>query len=348
MVYSLPATDDDTLTIKCQDPQDDVGRSFNMKRSSLLRSPSLNEFFRSEDYLHGCKMTLTFEDPAACFHILKTYLDEGPDCYTKTRLRIYITLHYKMMDRFVILGKLYLLAKRLALGGLMNIAYENIVEGEQSITPPICFAMAGLVYDPKAEFDKPLKDWCLKHVGGHFFALYDMDDWWTELEHQLEPELGHHWAKLIAANGCLVSALEGKGNQTWLVGIIHELAQEGHENIMSVIEECSYAKDVQRILGEVLAEEKDASDDGWEDVEQAPDQDQPQSPQKSAAAINNIGMDMMKQSVSANTLSMFVNTESAKARSIMGMDQVPTQVMSSTKLRLRSNNGRLNKLLRHY
>ena len=314
-----------------------------MRRSALLRSPTLIEFFRSEDYLHGCKMLLTFEDPAACIQIVKNYLDEGPDCYTKTRLKVHVTLRYKMIDRFVVLVKLYILAQKLALGGLMDIAYENIVEGEQSITPPICFAMTALAYEPEVGVDKSLKDWCLKLVGDHFFALYDMDEWWTEMEYQLDPELGRHWANLVTANGCLINVFEDKVERTWLAGIVNEMAQGGHVGIISIMEEYSYAKDVQHILEEVWAEDNETSDeDGWEDLEQAPDKSR--SAKKSAAAINKIGMGMMKRDRSSS-LSNFLNDESAKARSVMGMDLKPAQLVSDTRFRFRG--GRLLRLLRH-
>lgn len=316
-----------------------------MKRSSMMRSPLFVKFFQSEDYLHGCKMLLTFvNESAACFHILKYYLDEGPDRYTRTRLRVHITLHYQIIDRFVILGRLYILAKKLALEGLMNMAYETIVDGERSITTAVCFAMATLIYKPEAGFDKPLKDWCLKHIGSHFFALYEMDDWWTELVYQLEPDLGRHWAKLVAANGCLMSAFEDKADHAWLEGIIHDMAKGGHADIISVIEEYSYARDVQQVLEEVWDERKYASDDGWEDVEQIPVK--PRSPKKTAAAINNIGMDMMKQNGSSKSLSVFFNADSAKARSVMGMDAMPAKMVSSTRFKLRG--GHLLRLLRHY
>ena len=316
-----------------------------MKRSSMMRSPLFVKFFQSEDYLHGCKMLLTFlNESPACFQILKSYLDEGPDRYTKTRLRVHITLQYQMIDRFLILGRLHLLAKKLALQGLMNMAYETIVDGERSITPAICFAMATLIFTPEVGFEKLLKDWCLKHVSNHFFALYEMNDWWKEVVHQLEPDLGRHWAKLVAANGCLMSAFEDKVDHAWLEEIIRDMAKGGHAGIISVIEEYSYARDVQQVLEEVWNEKKDASDDGWEDVDQIPGK--PPSPRKAAAAITNIGIDMAKRKGSSKTLRVFVNADSAKARSVMGMDVMPAQMVSSTRFRFRGRH--LLRLLRHY
>lgn len=342
---SLPACDDDTVTVQCGDAHDGTNCGIIMKRSSMMRSPLFVKFFRSEDYLHGCKMLLTFgNESPACFQILKYYLDEGPDRYTKTRLRVHITLHYQIIDRFLILARLYLLAKKLALEGLMNMAYETIVDGERSITPASCFAMASLIFTPDAGFDKLLKDWCLKHVSNHFFALYEMDDWWTEVVHQLQPDLGRHWAKLVAANGCLMSAFEDKVDHAWLERIIHDMAKGGHEGIISVIEEYSYARDVQQVLEEVWDERKDASDEEWEDVEQVPGK--PRSPKKTAPAITNIGINMIKRKGSSKTLSVFVNADSAKARSVMGMDAMPAKMVSSTRFRFRG--GHLLRLLRHY
>lgn len=291
-------------------------------------------------------MVLTFvdESAAACFQILKYYLDEGPDCYTKTRLRVHVTLHYKLIQRFVILGKLYMLGKKLALGGLMNLAYETIIDGERSMTPATCFAMATLVYDSEAGFDKLLKDWCLKLVENHFFALYEMDDWWRELVYQLEPDLGRHWAKLVATNGCLMSAFKDKADQVWLEGIVHEMANRGHTGTISVIEEYSYAMDVQHILEEVWAEGKDTGDGGWGRVKKVADQ--PRSPKKTAAAINNIGMDMMKGNGNSKSLSVLLNHDSPKVRSVMGLDAMPTKVVSCGKFKF--GGGRLLRILRQY
>lgn len=318
-----------------------------MKRSSLMRSPLFIKFFQSEDYLHGCKMLLTFVDESpACFQILKYYLDEGPDRYTKTRLRVHVTLQYQLIDRFLILGKLQLLAKKLALEGLVNMAYDTILDGERSITPACCLAMATLIYAPESGFDKTLKDWCLKHVSNHFFALYEMDGWWKEVVHQLEPDLGRYWAKLVAANGCLMSAFEDKVDHAWLERIIHDMAKGGHAGIISVIEEYSYARDVQQVLEEVWDETKDASDDGWEDVEQTPVPGTPCSPRKTAAAVTNIGKNIVKRNGSSKTMSVFVAADSAKARSVMGMDVMPSKMMSSTRFRFRG--GHLFRLLRHY
>ena len=313
-----------------------------------MRSPLFIKFFQSEDYLHGCKMLLTFVDESsACFQILKSYLDEGPDRYTKTRLRIHITLQYQLIDRFLILGRLHLLAQKLALEGLMNMAYETILDGERSMTPASCFAMTTLIYAPEAGFDKLLKDWCLKHVSNHFFALYEMDDWWKRVVHQLEPDLGRHWAKLVAANGCLMSAFEDKVDHVWLEKIIHDMAKGGHAGIISVIEEYSYARDVQQVLEEVWDEGKDESDDGWEDVEQTPVVGKPPSPTKTAATcVTHIGKKMMKRNSSAKTVSVFVGADSAKARAVMGMDVMPAKMLSSTRFRFRG--GHLLRLLRHY
>lgn len=343
LLPSLPASDDDTVTVKCQDADEVSSCGITMKRSSLMRSPLFVEFFRSEDYLHGCKMQLTFvNESPACFDILKYYLDEGPDRYNKTRLRVHVTLHYQMVDRFLILGRLHLLAKKLALGGLMNIAYETLVDGEQSITAADCRAIAILIYTPEAAFDKVLKDWCLKHVSNHFFALYEMDDWWTAVVHQLEPDLGRHWAKLVAANGCLMSAFEDKVDHAWLERIIHDMAKGGHKGIISVIEEYSYTKDVQQVLEEVWDDSKDTSDDGWEDVEKTPAK--PSSPRKSVATITKIGTNAVKRNCSTKTLDVYVNADSAKARSVMGMDTMPAKVMYSTRFRFRD--AQLLRLLR--
>lgn len=227
------------------------------------------------------------------------------------------------------------------------MAYETILDGERSVTSASCFAIATLVYAPEAGFDKLLKDWCLKHVSNHFFALYEREDWWKEVVHQLEPDLGRYWAKLVAANGCLMSAFEDKVDHAWLEKIIHDMAKGGHAGIISVIEEYSYAKDVQQVLEEVWEEGRDASDDGWEDVEQTPVVEKPPSSlRRTASTVTHIGKNMMRRNGNAKTLSVLVSADSAKARAVMGMDVMPAEMLSTTRFRFRG--GQLLRLLRHY
>ena len=267
-------------------------------------------------------MYITFmSDPAACFQIAQTYLDEGPDMYTKTRLRVHVTMNYRIVDRFIILIRLHSLATKLALPGLMDMAYEVIIEGERLITPSFCIAIASVVFSPDAGFDGLLKDWCLKHVGYHFIALKDIKEWNDNLK-VLEPGLDEQWSKLMGANSAILAAIEEEADEKTLEKAISSMLAEGQGNAISVIEREEMT--VEEFIRKVKEDERGESDDDWEDVEELLGEEDQSSRDKKAREM--LGLTPAKdkgpapKEISMSKSRSIVTSETAKARTVMGLD----------------------------
>ena len=181
-----------------------VSRTFVVQRSALERSPALAEFFGSLDYLPGCKMSLHFmNDPGACFDVVKTYLESGPERYPMQRLKIYITRLTKGADRFMVLIRLHKFAIKLKLIYLENLAFEAIHELEWEMDAAFCPKIAQLVFAHQSSYDDIIKIWILKHIG-HFYKKLSRSNTWAALVPILDPELGHHW---FTMNICQVQVL---------------------------------------------------------------------------------------------------------------------------------------------
>ncbi len=322
----LHQNDDDTIRVMCPDLPDGTGRSFRVKRSSLSRSPTLAEFFKSSHYLDGCNMQLTFmSDPAVCFQIVQTYLDEGPDMYTKTRLRVYVTMNYRIADRFVVLVRLHSLAKKLALPSLMDMTYEAIVEGERLVTPSFCITIASVVFSKNAGFDKLLKDWCLKHIGYHFLALKNIREWCDALK-VLEYELKEQWSKLLEANTAVLAAIEEQASEKAVERIISGMSTESQGNAISAIEREETT--VEEFIKRVKEEEGRRSDDDWEELEFISEEDQTLTDTKAREMLGMTTPTKSKRPEKKETPKEFPITrsisvgspETAKARAVMGLD----------------------------
>lgn len=192
--------EDELINVISTRVTDGIEETFKIKTSSLMRSPLFYSFFKSEAYLHGCKLQLNFEThPAECFEIVHHYLDQGPDRYTKQSIRFHITFSYSMIYRFVILIKLYALAGDLGLSVLKNLAYECIEEAKGLVQATFCIYLANLIYGKKAGFDKRLKRWCFNQVSLHFRTLQKSEEWAEGIE-ELDPELGAKWRDLLETN----------------------------------------------------------------------------------------------------------------------------------------------------
>ena len=194
---SLPPISDDTILIKCPNLRDGTGRTFSVPRSILSRSPTFAAFFRSANYLHGSRTLLTFmSDPAACFEIVQQYLTEGPAVYTRVRLRVFVTIRYKLLDRLLVLIRLHALAHKLALPELESWAYDTIVELDRYVKPENCITLAGLVFASKAGFQPNIKSWCLGHIAKSFYLLRDNKEW-RDLLWLLDVELFMRWEQWV-------------------------------------------------------------------------------------------------------------------------------------------------------
>lgn len=213
-------------------------------------------------------MILTFlSDPAVCFEVLKSYLDVGPDWFTKTHLRAYLLARYKAVDRFLIHARLYLLAKKLALPGLMEIAYGCLEDGERLMKPSHCVPITGLVFGVKSGFDKLIKDWCMKHVGNHFAFLHITKEW-NELVPHLEPDFRAQWAKLVHANTAILTAIEEEAKDKALEEMLNQMENSHRRGVVSTIEDSANEMSVEEAINQVRSESKDEPcNQEWEDIE---------------------------------------------------------------------------------
>ncbi|KAL8726887.1 MAG: hypothetical protein Q9181_005895 [Wetmoreana brouardii] len=188
---------DDTMIIKCPDREDGAGRIFYFKRSVLRRSPTLAKFFESAYYLQGCNMHLTFVvDPAVCIDIVYKYLEDGPDIFRQTVLRVQLTMRYKLIDRSIILVRLYALAQKLDLPSLTEMTFGVLCSGDLQLTAANCLTLSSLVFAHTAGFDKKLKDWCFDHVKQRHTEL-EGTALWNETLWKTEMELSQRWTQLM-------------------------------------------------------------------------------------------------------------------------------------------------------
>ena len=205
--FQIPEEIDEFIRVDCPDMPLGVSRTFNVRRSALMRSPVLASFFASLDYLPGCKMGLHFmNDPGVCFEVVQTYLENGPDCYPMLRLKVYITRLTKNADRFLVLLRLHKLATELELIHLKNMALEVIHDLEWEMSAECCPKIAQLVFARQSPYDDTIKLWALKHIG-HFYRKLSRSSTWASLVPILDAELGQHWTTMQASGICVLSMI---------------------------------------------------------------------------------------------------------------------------------------------
>ena len=195
--------EDVIITIKCAKKLEGKERIFELPKSALVRAPSFAKFFLSEQCRVHCPLELTFpNEPAVCFEIITNYLKEGPDMYTKLRLRVFTTIHFKADEKFGILIRTYKLAKKMGLQILQSMAYEELEYADHLMTPSTTVNVTSLIYGKMAGHDKILKKWCMKQMSRHCYDLNDHPGW-QGLLNDLGGEVAQNWQQLFRSN-CLV------------------------------------------------------------------------------------------------------------------------------------------------
>lgn len=323
--------EDETISIQCPDQPRSTQHMFYMSKSAMMRSPVLANFFSSEDYLYGCKMLLTLiVDPAVCFQVVKHYLEEGPDVYNIDRLRVYVTISYTVVERFCILARLYWLAKKLSLVGLMGMAYQSMLASERLMGPQSCIAVAKLIYAGNGGYDRLLKDWCLKHIGHHFTKLREMAEW-PDVLHFLSPELGTQWDKLERVNRCVLATLKGAADEETLEEMMSNMAKTGAPGVISAIETRLHHMTFDEAVKDVMAEGREQSDDDWEAVEKAFAKDSSPKSTRGRAMLGLIDTNVAEKYPDTTTpwagSSPVFSMETAKARTVMGIDYEPRLIL---------------------
>lgn len=159
--------------------------TFTIKRSQLMRSAELSDFFYSDAYVEGAAMKLTFHlDPKAAWGIVSTYLVWEPDTYTKDNIIHRLTLRSSMQTRWIILIRTYKLARSLSLLSLVEALFDVLLSCEQRLLPHHLVPLARIVFGKGQGYEKitVLQNWVIKHLRssleGHriFKHLYKSDD----------------------------------------------------------------------------------------------------------------------------------------------------------------------------
>ena len=260
--------------MKCPDAPDGFGQVFEVKKSTLIRSPAFARFCQSDNFLPGCHMHLTFmTDPAVCFKIAIYYLEEGPDRYNKTRLNVFLCTHFKTVDRFIVLVRLYFLAMRMELPGLFDMCYAILEDYQKEMTAGFCIVMTSLIFARTARYDKRMKEWCMKFIRNYALHLNQIRGW-RDLVPQLNAELQHHWAKLLQNSQRVIAAAEEERIGTAKEETIGTAKEEttspapikDQRRLSTRVEHRVQEMSVEDII-EVVLREQAESDKEWEDVD---------------------------------------------------------------------------------
>ncbi|KAL8946456.1 MAG: hypothetical protein Q9222_007148, partial [Ikaeria aurantiellina] len=253
---------DDTITIKCPDREDGAGRIFRCSCSTLRRSPTFAKFFDSPYYLHGCNMNLTFVvDPAVCIDITYRYLEEGPDVFQQTVLRVQLTMRYKLVDRSIILVRLYALAQKLALPGLMDMAFGVLREGEQQLQASDIISLASLVFARTMSFDVKLREWCLTHVQKCLPELKESLTW-REVLYKADSELPQRWSMFLEEEIARLRAVNGGVGDGEMHRLIDRMTSGTVKNDSSSTT-ANKEQAFQHVLDE-FAHQSEETDDEWD------------------------------------------------------------------------------------
>ena len=142
-------------------------------------------------------------DPAAVLDIVIRYLDQGPELFDTTTLRVYIYRHYTTLARIVVMVRLCKVANNLGLWYLHEMAFGILEDGSRDITAHMLPTVANLVFAVKANQHTCVKEWCLGHIGHHFLDLKD-DENWSRCLTVSEEELSLQWNKMIQQNADII------------------------------------------------------------------------------------------------------------------------------------------------
>ncbi|KAL9577231.1 MAG: hypothetical protein Q9212_006497 [Teloschistes hypoglaucus] len=320
--------DDDVVILKCPDREDGTGRHFLFKRSVLRRSPVFAEFFNSPHYLHGCNMLLTFMvDPAVCFDIMYKYLNDGADMYEQTILRVQLTMRYQLVDRLIILVRLYALAQKMRLPILTAMALGILNDPDTHISASECVTISSLVFAPLGGFDHVLRDWCFEHVKDNYDDLKP-SFLWHETMWKTDVELPRRWSNLVEETD---ARLYADSNNTIFQHVKSPSTSPPLGNTPSTNE----AQDYQDLIDQVLQQqaEEGTSSDGELSVDMPPYQPNRGNAGKIAQLLGtSAGSPPNRPRYSTASAMPAFSPEFNKAHSVMGFDlpaETPRRVQPS-------------------
>ena len=169
-------------------------------RSHLMHSRWFVRWFNSPYYLARCGMKVTWQrDPIACWELAKSYMEEGRDQFGSSQITMYMSTRFRLAERFIVLVRLYKLARTLELSGLMDDALTVLRQTEDLISPANVIILARYIFNSEDHCENmpyPRK-WCLKLVSKHYDWLSKSYQWADCIVSSV-PELAQQWNKITA------------------------------------------------------------------------------------------------------------------------------------------------------
>ena len=185
------------ITITCPHLPDGTPQIFRVPKSILMRSPTLKNFFRSEHYLPGCEMQLTFMlDPGACIRIALLYLEKGVDVFNQQCIDLGADAYSNPIDQFHILIRLYLLATSMRLPRLADMTYQGLLDRDNPMQAAFLTTLAGLVFAKQLGQDDRISTWCTKHLCDFAQHLKALPEWQTLLP-SLDKVFQERWDRFM-------------------------------------------------------------------------------------------------------------------------------------------------------
>ena len=242
--------ENEEITITCPHLPDGTPQIFRVPKSILMRSPTLKKFFRSEHYLPGCEMQLTFMlDPGACVRLALLYLEKGVDVFNQQCIDLGANAYSNPIDQLHVLIRLYLLATSLRLPRLADMTYQGLLNRDKSMQAAYMTTLASLVFAEKLGHDHRMKTWCTKHIYDFAQHLKDLPEWHTLLP-SLDKDFQERWNRLMIVTN---SSSPVRGNKL-LQGV------ENEEEIIRAVKESERDSD-ERISQRADQESKEDSDE---------------------------------------------------------------------------------------
>lgn len=346
--------DDDIILIVCPgEVGGDLTRNFLMKRSSLQRSEVLNQFFQSKSYRFGCGMTLHFYNvPGICFGFVKDYLEMGTDRYTLAQMKDDISDYYSSEGkRIQIFARTYKCARQLELGGLKSMAWEAIKDEESALTVENIISLTSLIFANQAGFGHELKDWLLEHIKKHrsflngnpVVAMDPVTITWTDVVSTLSPGFKKQWKSLVKDEKTPLSIVGEEDAQemiyTRVLQSLDDADLKRAERAMSSVKEKKQGTPRKTptsprktplsphkpVITEIISMGDEEDDQNqWEDLDRlcpGPEISRTTDDTKARALLGAPANPRFSTSSAASTRPSSLDLETAKARSVMGMNE---------------------------
>ncbi|KAL9101828.1 MAG: hypothetical protein Q9163_002953 [Psora crenata] len=310
--------ENDTLTIRCPDGEQPRARIFKIRRQTLARSPTFAKFFSSAYYLPNSDMLVSFmNDPAAVFDIVKRYLEQGPELFDSTRLRVHVLRRYKALERTVVLIRLCRMADNMGLWYLHQMALKILVDENCSITAPMLPTIASLIFASEANYCHHLREWCLLQASHHFATLKDTGDWARSLATS-DDELRKGWKIMVDQHKLEPGMLEDKVDGEVLEGRVHRITLQEYRRAISTTTGTEPTEKTPNYLkNEAPRMEAESDLEDWEDITAI---GTPSLDEEDATSTETKTGPMLDTTASISALRRTANAETAKARLVMGID----------------------------